>query len=72
MLHVLICAVLIPQGFCSAFKDRSGNPVNISVQMDAQSFLLHLTEQLEELTARTNQPRLLQVRGLLCSYDVQC
>lgn len=36
-----------PQGFCFAFKDFQGNPVNVSIQQDAQEFVNMIFDKLE-------------------------
>lgn len=37
-----------PRGFCAAFRDWEGRPVNVLQQMDADEFLNLLTDQLEQ------------------------
>lgn len=43
-----------PKGFCHAFKDYDGNPVNVVEQMDVDEFLNMLMDRLE--TAIKNTP----------------
>jgi len=40
----------IPKGFCAAFRDWEGRPVNVLQQMDADEFLSLLMDQLERAT----------------------
>lgn len=43
--------------FCKAFKDRSGNPIDLHMQQDAEEFLRLLCERLEELLKGTEYVR---------------
>ena len=49
-----------PEEFCFAMKDQEGNPVNVSIQQDAQEFLNLLFERLEKGLAGTPFKQVLQ------------
>lgn len=48
-----------PAGFCFAFKDFSGEPVNTSIQQDAQEFINLFLERLERCLGQTQYKNLL-------------
>jgi len=49
-----------PHPWCQAFKDSSGQPVNISIQQDAQEFLNRIFEKLESALKNTTSKYLTQ------------
>ena len=49
-----------PHEFCFAFKDHSGQPVNISIQQDTQEFLNMIFDKLENLLKETPFKHILQ------------
>eukprot|EP00743_Colponemidia_sp_Colp-15_P003962 GILK01004274.1.p1 GENE.GILK01004274.1~~GILK01004274.1.p1 ORF type:complete len:2187 (+),score=414.92 GILK01004274.1:440-6562(+) len=49
-----------PLGLCQAFKDQSGNPINVAIQQDAQEFLNLIFDRLETRLKGTPQQDLLQ------------
>lgn len=48
-----------PNEFCFTFKDFDGNPVNVSIQQDAQEFLNMLFDRLEKGLSQTPFKQLL-------------
>ena len=44
-----------PKGFCQAFKDWDGQPVNVMDQMDVDEFFNTFTDKLENLIKSTKQ-----------------
>jgi hypothetical protein len=38
----------VPSGLCNTFTDHSGNPVDISIQMDAHEYFLLFFQKIEE------------------------
>eukprot|EP01156_Anaeramoeba_ignava_P006096 Anaeramoba_ignava/a347738_295.p1 GENE.a347738_295~~a347738_295.p1 ORF type:complete len:3015 (+),score=860.58 a347738_295:1233-9047(+) len=48
------------KGFCSSYTDWAGNPLDITVQMDADEFLNILFDKLDSALATTNQHSMLR------------
>ncbi len=48
-----------PIDFCFSFKDFSGQPVNVSVQQDAQEFLNMIFDKLEKALEKTAYKKIL-------------
>lgn len=62
-----------PSGFCHSFKDWGGNPVNVSIQQDAQEFLNQIFEKLENGLKITPFSRILEgVYGGQKRYTTVC
>lgn len=58
-----------PKGFCNAFKDWEGNPVDVLVQQDASEFLTMFFQNVEGLTMGSKSENLLKdcFGGTLCN-----
>lgn len=62
-----------PRAFCLAFKDPSGNPINVFEQMDAEEFLLNFLDKLESKLKGTSQENLIKnVFGGTFSNELIC
>ena len=62
-----------PTDFCYSFKDFSGQPVNVSVQQDAQEFLNMIFDKLEKALEKTAYKKILEgVYGGKTYTIIQC
>lgn len=62
-----------PHGFCFAFKDFQGEPVNVSLQQDAQEFVNMIFDKLENSLKTTPFHNLLEnVYGGRSTYQLIC
>ena len=59
-----------PIGFCRAYKDMDGNPINVNVQQDAQEFLNFLFDKIERGIKNTPQEKMLD-KIFTCKMAVQ-
>lgn len=49
-----------PKGYCHAFKDYEGNPVNVFEQMDVEEYLAMFLDRLESAIKGTPQEKTIQ------------
>ncbi|GBG23832.1 Ubiquitin carboxyl-terminal hydrolase 24 [Hondaea fermentalgiana] len=48
-----------PSGWCQAFKDEQGQPVNLFEQQDAHEFFNSLCDRIDEMLDKSGQPKLM-------------
>ena len=62
-----------PRGFCYAFKDYEGKPINVLEQMDVDEFFNNLLDKIENLLKSSkNEPIIKRVFGGVLSNELIC
>ena len=56
-----------PRGFCQAFKDYDGNPINVMNQMDVDEFLKNFLDKMENILGKNSMLINRTFKGTFCN-----